>query len=80
MPCWCVTLSQVSLTVAQTSQARTRFQALYIDWIENDTLSSIIKGTATWRKDPGRESEGYYVYLPKIQEYHPIHYIEEDCL
>ncbi len=52
----------------------------YINHIEKDTLSSIVKGTATWRKDPGRETEGYYIYLPKLQEYHPIHYIEEDCL
>ncbi len=66
--------------MAQTSQARSKFQATYIDRLEDDTLSSIVKGTAIWRKDPGRETEGYYVYLSKIQEYHPIHYIEEDCL
>ncbi len=52
----------------------------YIDHIEQDTLSSIVKGTATWRKDPGRETEGYYIYLSKVQEYCPIHYIEEDYL
>ncbi len=39
-----------------------------------------MKGTAIWRKDPGRETEGYYVYLSKIQEYRPIHYIKEDRL
>ncbi len=80
-PHWCVTLSQVSSsTVAHTSQAQSRFQATYIDRIENDTLLSIVKGTATWRKDLRRETEGYYIYLPKLQEYCPIHYIEEDRL
>jgi len=66
--------------VAQTSRAQLKFQPTYIDQIEKDTLSSIVKGTTTWRKDPGRLTEGYYIYLPNIQEYCAIHYIEEDHL
>src|SRR6266702_2268598 len=33
-----------------------------------------------WRRDPGRETEGYYIFLHRLQEYRPIHYIEEDRL
>src|SRR6266704_2770831 len=80
MPHWCVTLSQVSPTVALDSSTRSRFQASYIDRIEDNTLSANIKGTAVWRTDPGRQTEGYYVFSPKLNEYQAIHYIEEDRL
>ena len=33
-----------------------------------------------WRRDPRRQTEGYYVYIPKIQVYCAIHYIKEDHL
>ncbi len=66
--------------MALDSRARTRFQALYIDRIQDDTLSPNIKGTAVWRTDPARQTEGYYVFSPKLNEYWAIHYIEEDRL
>ncbi len=66
--------------MALDSRARTRFQASYIDRIQDNTLSSIIKGTAVWRTDPGRQTEGYYIFSPKLNEYRAIHYIEEDRL
>jgi len=66
--------------VALDSRARTRFQASYIDRIEKDTLSPNVKGTAIWRTDPARQTEGYYVFSPKLNEYRAIHYIEEDRL
>ncbi len=79
MPHWCITLSQVSSSkVALDSRARTRFQASYIDRIQDNTLLANVKGTAVWRKDPGRQTEGYYVFSPKLNKYQAIHYIKED--
>jgi len=66
--------------VALNSRARSKFQALYINQIEDNTLSANIKGTAVWRIDPRRQTEGYYIFSPKLNEYRAIHYIEEDRL
>ncbi len=66
--------------MALDSRARSQFQASYIDRIENNTLSPNIKGTAVWRTDPSRQTEGYYVFSPKLNEYRAVHYIEEDRL
>jgi len=66
--------------VALDSRARSRFQASYINRLEDDSLSANVKGTAIWRTDPGRQTEGYYVFSPKLNEYQAIHYIEEDQL
>ncbi len=66
--------------MALNSRARSHFQASYIDQIEDDTLSANIKGTAIWRTDPGRQTEGYYIFSPKLNKYQAIHYIKEDRL
>src|SRR6266702_3136397 len=75
-----ITLYRVSSNVALTSRARTKFQPSYIDRTESDTLSQNIKGVAVWRRDPGRETEGYYIFSHRLSKYWPIHYIEEDHL
>ncbi len=75
-----VTLYRVSPNVALTSRARSKFQPTYIDRIESDTLSANIKGVAVWRRNPGRETEGYYIFLHRLNEYRPIHFIDEDRL
>ncbi len=66
--------------MALTSRARSKFQPSYIERISDDTLSQNIKGVAVWRQDPGRETEGYYIFSHRLNEYRPIHYIEEDRL
>src|SRR6266571_9197679 len=75
-----VTLYRVSPNVALVSRARLKFQPTYIDQIESDTLSQNIKGVAVWRRDPGRETEGYYIFSNRLNGYRPIHYIQEDRL
>ncbi len=66
--------------MALESRARSWFQASYIDRIKDNTLSANVKGTAVWRTDPGRQTEGYYIFSPKLHKYRAIHYIEEDWL
>src|SRR6266581_1762651 len=75
-----VTLYRVSPNVALVSRARSKFQPSYIERLESDTLSPNIKGVAVWRRDPGRETEGYYIFSHRLSEYRPIHFIKEDRL
>jgi len=64
--------------VALTSRSRATFQSELIEQSTKDKYPDYIKGAAVYKSFD--EQEGYYVFDKDLQEYIPIHYLEDKCI